>query len=87
MNKVKFFSLILLVPTLLCAADITGLEAEQRYHAMATQERGPFCTGACLPGQPCDPTCTTIREENGWRCSQIRHTRSGQIEYQCNNLR
>jgi hypothetical protein len=62
---------------------LTGQAAEDLYNQLSGPVHGPYCTGACFPNRPCDPTCFSSKEGEGYRCSDTRHTRTGLEEYQC----
>lgn len=61
---------------------ITGAEAERRYVELG-EERGPYCTGLCIPNEPCDPPCFTLREGEGISCTKTEYLKSKRVEYTC----
>ena len=62
---------------------VTGPQAQAIYENLTVPVRGPFCTGACFPGQPCDPTCTSFETGQGWECSKTEYKKSGRLVYRC----
>ncbi len=62
---------------------LEGSQAQALYESMNVPVAGPYCTGLCVPGQPCDPTCTSVKRDHGTTCDRIEHLNTHQIEFRC----
>src|SRR5947209_15363440 len=65
------------------AASITGAEAERIYNSLPGPVIGPHCTGACIPGRPCDPPCFSSKKGNGYVCTRTEYMKTHRVEFSC----
>jgi hypothetical protein len=65
---------------------IEGDAARTVYDGLDVEERGPFSTGLCIPGMPCDPPTFWGKDGASVSCSKVEYAVSGRIEYTCQLL-
>jgi hypothetical protein len=62
---------------------VTGDAARTIYDGLDVDERGPFSTGLCVPGLPCDPPTFWGKTGTSVQCSKTSYSVSGRVEYSC----